>query len=112
MARLVRASLKLPTNSDNMKDYYEGSVSTIGDSEWTEPHSVSAVTAEIAAIEVLKSHAEVNEVAIQQEVDVCVRQVDLKGDPLGNWQYFRGEAWVVYRANARAISPANVLGES
>lgn len=90
-----------------MKDYYEGSVSTIGDSEWTEPHSVSAVTAEIAAIEVLKSHAEVHEVALQEEMDVCVRQVDLEGDPLGEWQYFRGKAWVVYRADAHQISPEN-----
>ena len=91
-----------------MKDFYEGSVSTIGDSEWTEPHSVSAVTAEIAAIEVLKSHAEVHEVALQKEMDVCVRQVDLEGDPLSGWQYFRGKAWIVYRADAVAISPANV----
>lgn len=90
-----------------MKDYYEGSVSTIGGSEWTEPHSVSAVTAEIAAIEVLKSHAEVHEVAIQQDLDVCVRQVNLEGDPLGNWQYFRGKAWIVYRADARPIIPEN-----
>jgi hypothetical protein len=90
-----------------MKDYYEGSVSTIGDSEWTEPHSVSAVTAEIAAIEVLKSHAGVHEVALQQDMDVCVRQVDFEGDPLGEWQYFRGKAWIVYRADAHPISPEN-----
>ena len=95
-----------------MKDYYEGSVSTIGDSEWTEPHSVSAVTAEIAAIEVLKSHAEVHEVAIQQYMDVCVRQVDLDGDPLGEWQYFRGKAWIVYRAEAHELSPENAKDQA
>lgn len=90
-----------------MKDFYEGSVAEIGTSEWTEPHDVSAVTAEIAAIEVLASHAEVHEVAIQQEMDVCVRQVTVEGEPLGDWQYFRGKAWAVFRAEARPIIPAN-----
>jgi hypothetical protein len=79
-----------PTNSTNMKDFFEGSVSTIGDSEWTEPHDVTAMTHELAAIEVLASHAECHAVELHQEVDVCVRQVNVEGDPLSEWKYFRG----------------------
>ena len=95
-----------------MKDFYQGSVAAIGTSEWTEPHDVSAVTAQIAAIEVLKSHAEVHDVALHQEMDVCVRQVDLECEPLGEWQYFRGKAWAVFRAEAVEISPANETSPS
>lgn len=90
-----------------MKDFFEGSVSTIGDSEWTEPHDVTAMTHELAAIEVLASHAECHAVELHQEMDVCVRQVNVEGDPLSEWRYFRGKAWAVFRAEARELSPEN-----
>ena len=90
-----------------MKDFFEGSVSTIGDSEWTEPHDVTAMTHELAAIEVLASHAECQAVELHQEMDVCVRQVNVEGDPLSEWKYFRGKAWAVFRAEARELSPEN-----
>ena len=90
-----------------MKDFYEGSISAIGESEWTEPHDVIAVTAEDAAIEVLASHADVHEIELQEDVDVCVRQINVEGDPLSEWQYFRGKAWAVFRAAARPVSPEN-----
>lgn len=90
-----------------MKDFFEGSISTIGTEEWTEPHDVTAVTHQLAAIEVLESHADCHEVELRQEMDVCVRQVNFEGEPLSEWQYFRGKAWAVFRAEAVAISPAN-----
>lgn len=91
-----------------MKELFEGSVSTIGASEWTEPLDVMAMTHELAAIEVLESLAECHAVELHQVMDVCVRQVNIEGYPLSEWKHFRGKAWTVFRAEALELSPENV----
>jgi hypothetical protein len=81
-----------------MSRHYEGSVSVIGTEDWSEPHDVLAPTPEIAAQKVIKSHGESGEIEGDEEMDIAVREITVDGDPLSEWDYFRGKAWPVWRA--------------
>lgn len=91
-----------------MKDFYEGSVSGIDDNEeWSEPYDVLAVTPEIAAQEIIEAYA--NEVFVneKEEMNICLRQINIDGDPLSEWEYFRGWVWPIYRSEVKRNELAN-----
>jgi len=79
---------------------YEGSIAPLGTNEdWTEPCDTIAPTPYVAAQKILSIHGENGEIESHEEVQVCVREINLDGDPISDWQYFKGKTWSSWHSN-------------
>ena len=92
-----------------MKQHYEGSISQPGTAEWSEPCDAFAATAELAAEQVIERNLKCGKLEESESVSICVRRIAWNGDPLGDWEYFNGKAWVTYRSevSAQSATPEN-----
>jgi len=88
-----------------MKYHYEGSTAQIGTEDWTEPCDAFASTPEIAAQQVVEWSLKCGVIESSEAVNICVRQIAINGEPLGEWEYFTGKAFVTYRSEISAQNP-------
>jgi hypothetical protein len=90
-----------------MKKHYEGSIAPLGTEDWSEPCDAFAGTPEIAAKQVVEHNLQQGEIDEDQIVNICVREITEKGDPITEWEYLTGRAWVEYGSKITSIPIAN-----
>lgn len=101
------AKIEQPENTESMKRHYEGSIAELESDDWSEPCDVYAATEKIAGQLVINAHMEADELEHDKEVRVCVREITVDGDPIGEWCYFTGLGWRICRSIIKDIPIAN-----
>lgn len=89
-----------------MKKHYEGSIATVGTEEWSEPVDVMAGNEEIAAQRVIEAHVFARFAENEEELQITVREVSVDGEPKGEWTYFLGKAWPVWKSEVKPYTPS------
>jgi hypothetical protein len=79
-----------------MKQHYEGSIAPLGTEDWSEPCDAFAATAELAAKQILEFSLQCAAIEEDEIVNICVREITASGDPVTDWEYLTGHAWVEY----------------
>ena len=93
-----------------MKRHYEGSIAELDSEDYGEPCDVFAATEEIAALKIIEAFLKADELEPNKEVKVCVREITVDGDPVGEWHYYRGEGYRTFHSEVREIPIANTKG--
>lgn len=89
-----------------MKKHYEGSISQPGTEDWSEPCDLFAAAPEIAAKQLVEWQLSQGEIEENQTVNICVREITVKGIPVTGWEYLTGKAMVAYTSEVTPVTPA------